>query len=163
MNAARSPGRPRNTDIDAAVLEVARRHLATVGYEAMSLVAVAEEAGTTRQALYRRWNDKADLATAAIASMSTLDERPDTDDPLADLVEELRAFKVGVTRRNGISLVGTMLQGSVDASLVRLFRKRLVEPRRRRIRHILDRSQDLGLVADDADLDYATAAATGLL
>lgn len=163
MNAARSPGRPRNTDIDAAVLEAARRHLAMVGYEAMSLVAVAEDAGTTRQALYRRWNDKADLATAAIASMSKLDERPDTDDPLADLVEELRAFKAGVTRRHGISLVGTMLQESVDASLVRLFRKRLVEPRRRRIRHILDRSQDLGLVADDADLDYATAAATGLL
>lgn len=146
-----------------AVLAVARRHLACVGYEAMSLAAVAEEAGTTRQALYRRWSDKADLATAAIASMSGVDERADTDDPHADLVRELQAFRSGVTRRNGISLVGSMLQESLDPKLVERFRERLVVPRRRRIRHILERARELGLVAENADLDYATAAATGVL
>jgi AcrR family transcriptional regulator len=157
------PGRPRDATIDEAVLAAARHHLATIGYEAMSLVAVAADAGTTRQALYRRWADKADLATAAIASMSGIGQRPDTDDPLADLVAELRAFRAGVTRRNGVSLVGTMLQESVDPELLRLFRERLVAPRRRRIRHILQRGRSLGLLADDADLDYATAAATGTL
>lgn len=145
------------------MLEAARDHLATFGYEAMSLVAVATDAGTTRQALYRRWADKADLATAAIASMSEVEQRPDTDDPLADLELELRAFRAGVTRRNGVSLVGTMLQESVDPGLVRLFRQRLVIPRRERIRHILDRGLTMGLLADDADLDYASAAATGTL
>lgn len=157
------PGRPRDTTIDDAIIAAARQHLATLGYEAMSLVAVAEEAGTTRQALYRRWSGKADLATAAIASMSTLEQRPDTDDPFADLVLELRAFRAGVTRRNGISLIGTMLQASADPELVRLFRRRLVTPRRRRIHHILTRAIDLDLLADDADVDYATAAATGML
>lgn len=156
-------GRPRDVAIDEAILAAARRHLATVGYEAMSLVAVAEEAETTRQALYRRWSSKGDLATAAIASMSQLEKRPDTDDPFADLVAELAAFRSGVTRRNGISLVGTMLQDSVDPDLVRLFRKRLVVPRRRRLRHILDRGIELGLLPGDADVDYAAAAATGLL
>ena len=158
-----SPGRPRDAAIDESVLASARHHLATVGYEAMSLVAVATEAGTTRQALYRRWPNKADLATAAIASMSKLEERPDTDEPLADLEAELAAFRTGVTRRNGISLVGTMLQESVDPDLVRLFRQRLVTPRRKRIRHILDRARSMGLLADDADVDYASAAATGTL
>ena len=32
------------------------------GYDAMSVVAVAADAGTTRQAVYRRWPTKADLA-----------------------------------------------------------------------------------------------------
>ncbi|MEM9562812.1 MAG: TetR/AcrR family transcriptional regulator [Actinomycetota bacterium] len=169
MSPARSsPGRPRDAGIDDAILAAAREQLATVGYEAMSLVSVAEQAGTTRQALYRRWTGKADLATAAIASMSQLEERPDTDDPFADLVAELHAFRRGVGRRNGISLIGTMLQDSVDPDLVRLFRKRLVAPRRRRLRHILDRARDRGLLAggndlDDADLDHAVAAATGVL
>ncbi len=158
-----SRGRPRDAAIDEAVLASARRQLATVGYEAMSLVAVATEAGTTRQALYRRWPNKADLATAAIASMSQIEQRPDTEDPLADLVAELKAFRTGVTRRNGVSLVGTMLQASVEPDLVRLFRQRLVAPRRKRIRHILDRARSMGLLADDADLDYAAAAATGTL
>ena len=44
------------------MLKAAARHLAAYGYEAMSVAAVAEEAGTTRQALYRRWTGKADLS-----------------------------------------------------------------------------------------------------
>jgi AcrR family transcriptional regulator len=84
-------GRPRDPDIDQAVIAVAQRHLADRGYDAMSLAAVAEEAGTTRQALYRRWPGKADLATAAIAAMSEAAARPETDDPFVDLVAESTA------------------------------------------------------------------------
>ncbi|MEM7339462.1 MAG: TetR/AcrR family transcriptional regulator [Actinomycetota bacterium] len=145
------------------MLAVAREQLAGIGYEAMSLAAIAANAGTTRQALYRRWPTKADLATAAIASMSGHEDRPDSDDPLADLVAELAAFRRGVTRRNGVSLVGTMLQNSADPELVRLFRARLVAPRRTRITHILTRAQAMGKLAPDADIEFATAAATGVL
>jgi AcrR family transcriptional regulator len=68
-------GRPRDQSIDRRVLDVARRHLALHGYESMSVLAIADAAGTTRQAVYRRWPTKADLATAAIASMSRAAER----------------------------------------------------------------------------------------
>jgi AcrR family transcriptional regulator len=154
-------GRPRDPDIDTAVLTSARDMLAGHGYEAMSVVAVAEAAGTTRQAIYRRWPTKADLATAAIASLSVADERPDTDDPYHDLVVELQAYFRGVTRPNGISMVGSMLQDAIDPDLKALFRQRIVDPRRQRLRHILRRGIDTGLLDADADLDYAVAACTG--
>ncbi len=157
------PGRPRNAEIGEAILAAARRHLASNGYESMSLVAIAEEAGTTRQALYRRWPTKADLATAAIASMSQADQRTPTADPYVDLVRELEAFHQGVTRPNGVSLVGTMLLAATDEELRMLFRERLVAPRRRRLRSILERAQEQSLIAEDADLDYAIAACTGVL
>jgi len=157
------PGRPRDPDIDRAVLAAAQRHLATYGYDAMSVVAVAEEAGTTRQALYRRWPTKADLATAAIAGMSRADERAVTDDPYADLVAELAAFHAGVTRPNGISMVGSMLQEATDDRLRALYRERIVSPRRTRLRRILARAVAAGLAEPDADLDYAVAACTGTL
>jgi AcrR family transcriptional regulator len=158
-----TPGRPRDPDIDTAVLDVTRRHLAAHGYDAMSVVAVADDAGTTRQAVYRRWPTKADLATAAIASMSQAASRPDTDDPYRDLVAELTAFRQGVTRPNGIGMVGTMLQESVDPELRELYVQRIVAPRRRRLRHIMQRAADMGQLDPDADLDYATAACTGIL
>lgn len=158
-----TPGRPRDPGIDGAVLDAARRHLAAHGYEAMSVVAVAEEAGTTRQALYRRWPSKADLATAAIANLSRADERPDTDDPHADLVAELSAFHAGVTRPGGVGMAGSMLQDGTDAELVALYRDRVVAPRRARLRHILERAVDRGLADPDADLDHAVAACTGTL
>ncbi len=159
----RTPGRPRNTHIDEAVLSAARAQLAIHGYEAMSVVAVAEAAGTTRQALYRRWPTKADLATAAIASMSKADERIATDDPYQDLLAELTGFFDGVMRPNGIGMVGAMLQAAPDSELKILYSERIVAPRRRRIRTILQRGVDAGHLDADADLDYATAAATGTM
>ncbi|MGD9755462.1 MAG: TetR/AcrR family transcriptional regulator [Acidimicrobiia bacterium] len=160
---ASGPGRPRDRTIDDAVLAAARELLAAVGYEALSMSAVAEAAGTTRQALYRRWSSKADLATAAVAAMSEADARPETDDPFADLQRELDAFRQGVSRRNGISLVGAMLQDAADPELRAKFRERLVHPRRTRLRAILDRGVAAGLLDADADLDVAVAACTGIL
>jgi len=156
-------GRPRDPVIDTAVLATALAHLASRGYEAMSVAAVALEAGTTRQAVYRRWPTKAELAVAAIASMSKLSERPDTDNPFADLVAELSAFHAGVTRPNGVSMVGSMLQDAADPHLLALYRDRIVAPRRNRLRHILLRAVQMGLADRDADIDHAVAACTGTL
>ncbi len=156
----RRRGRPRDADIDVRVLEVARRHLAEHGYEAMSVVAVAEEAGTTRQAVYRRWPSKADLATAAIAAMRT-EDRPLTDDPFADLVRELRAFQQGISRPDGLSMVGTMLNRGTDPALVALYRDRVVRPRRAAFRAILERARDAGLIDRDGDLEVAISMLTG--
>ncbi len=153
-------GRPRDPGIDAAILSVARRHLAERGYEGLSVSAVASEAGTTRQALYRRHPSKADLATAAIAAM-----RRDEDAPpggtLADLTGELEAFRRGISRPDGISMVGTMLQRTTDPQLLALFRRRVVAPRRRRLRAILIAARDAGALDADADIDIGVSMLTG--
>jgi AcrR family transcriptional regulator len=154
-------GRPRDPEIDKRVMEVAREHLARHGYEGMSLTAIAEDAGTTRQALYRRWPTKADLATAAVAAMSAAAERTPTDDPFADLVRELEAFRTGISRPDGVSMVGTMLLRSTDPELAARYRERLVAPRRARLRAIIERGQARGLLAAGADLDAALGMFTG--
>ena len=73
-----SIGRARDPSIDSRVLEAAARQLAAYGYEGMSVAAVAEEAGTTRQAVYRRWPSKAELGAAALAAFADLATRPET-------------------------------------------------------------------------------------
>lgn len=158
-------GRPRDPAIDAAVLEAARQQLATHGYEAMSLVAVAEQAGTTRQALYRRWPTKAALAVAAIASLADRLQPPGSDDPYTDLVAEMEAFAAGVSRPNGISLVGTMLQDSAEPELRERYREVVVRPRRARLRAIFERAAAAGLLDSEQEggvgFDLAAAACTG--
>jgi AcrR family transcriptional regulator len=155
------PGRPRDPDIDTRVLTVARQHLAARGYEAMSVAAVAADAGTTRQAVYRRWPTKADLATAAIAAMSRAAERAPTEDPYADLVRELRAYANGVGRPGGVSMVGTMLVDGTDPDLVAHYRERIVLPRRAQLRAILERAQEAGLLAAGADIEAVLPMLTG--
>jgi AcrR family transcriptional regulator len=156
-----SRGRARDPSIDARVLKAAARHLATYGYEAMSVSAVAEEAGTTRQSLYRRWAGKAELSAAAMVGMDHQATGPETTDPFADLVAELTNFQRGVSRPGRLSLVGTMLQDSVEVDVRARYRAQVVAPRRRRIRRILERAQGLGEIDADADLDVAVTMCTG--
>jgi AcrR family transcriptional regulator len=154
-------GRARNPDIDARILAVANKHLSSAGYAAMSLAAVAEEANTTRQALYRRWPTKASLAAAAIKAVEDTGPEVSSENPFLDLVAELADFQRGVSRPGRLSLVGTMLQERTAPSLRARYQQRVIAPRRRRLRAILERAQQLGLIDPDADLDLVITLPTG--
>src|SRR5271163_3891937 len=85
----RSPGRPRDERASLAINEAALRQLSEIGYAALTMESVAGEAGVSRATIYRRFRDKADLVTAAIASNITLDQGP-SDHPRDDLVSYLK-------------------------------------------------------------------------
>lgn len=155
------PGRARDPRIDTRVLEVAARHLAVSGFEAMTVAAVAAEAGTTRQAVYRRWRDKRELADAAMAAVSDPQTGSDSDDPFADLVVELADFQRGVSKPGRLSLVGTMLQESTDPDVQARYRAAVVAPRRQRLRRIFERAREQGMIDDDADIEVAVTLGTG--
>ncbi|MGI8701623.1 MAG: TetR/AcrR family transcriptional regulator [Nocardioidaceae bacterium] len=137
------------------------RHLSTHGFQAMSLSAVAQEAGTTRQALYRRWPTKASLAADALSATADAGPTVSSADPLSDLEAELADFRRGVSRPGRLSLVGAMRQESTAPELLTRYRARVVSPRRGRVRAILQRAQSLGLIDSDADLDVAVTMCTG--
>jgi AcrR family transcriptional regulator len=154
-------GRVRDAGIDVRVLEAARNHLSRHGYDAMSLTAVAQDAGTTRQALYRRWPTKADLAAAVVDTIESPTSAASDLDPLAALVDELTSFARGVSMPGRLSLVGTMLQDTADPAVVARYQATVIAPRRRRIVDILTTAQDLGLIDRDADLTVAVTMCTG--
>ena len=159
-----SPGRSRDAAIDARILAAAKRQLSALGYEGMSLAAVAEEAGTTRQALYRRWANKAALAGDAVAAMDDAPDCPlqaDEQDPLRALVAELADFRRGISKPGRLSLVGTMLQETTEPEVLQAYRARIIQPRRRRIAAILETARERGLIDADADLTIAVALCTG--
>lgn len=58
-------GRPRDPRIDRAVLSAAVELVVEVGYADLSVGAIAERAGTTKAAVYRRWPGKAYLVHEA--------------------------------------------------------------------------------------------------
>jgi AcrR family transcriptional regulator len=154
-------GRARDPEIDTRVLAVAARHLAGHGYEAMSLAAIAHEAGTTRQALYRRWPDKASLAADALLAAAEAGAAAPSASPLADLAAELADFRRGVSLPGRLSLAGTMLQEATAPQARTRYQARVVAPRRARIRAILERAVLLGLADAHADLEVAVSLGTG--
>ena len=84
-------GRPRNPQIDEAVLEAAAELVVEVGYADLTIAAIAERAGTSKPAIYRRWPSKAHLVhEAAFRDGDESLSLPDTGDLHADLAEMLR-------------------------------------------------------------------------
>lgn len=59
-------GRPQDGRVTAALLEAALIELAERGYEGTTIARLATRARTSKQAVYRRWSDKAALVAAAI-------------------------------------------------------------------------------------------------
>ena len=162
----RGRGRARDRSIDARVLAVAATQLGELGFEAMSVAAIADDAGTTRQAIYRRWPTKSDLAAAAMAAIDGDDDvdpevSANSAQPFVDLIAELTDFRRGVSKPGRLSLVGSMLQTSADPDVAARYRDRVVAPRRRRLRAIFERAQHLAQIDADADLDVLVTMCTG--
>lgn len=151
-----SRGRPRNPAIDEAILAAALDHLVTVGYTAFSMTAVADAAGVTKPALYRRWSGKEDLATAALLRLQSDEPHDATGDTERDLVQVLSGFHKNLLRPHGMALIGVLLADEASApALIALFRERITKRRRRLIRSILDDAKNRGEFHDSADLDAA--------
>jgi AcrR family transcriptional regulator len=163
-SSVRSPGRPRDATLDAAILTAAVRHLGERGYAGMSVEGVAAEAGTTAPSLRRRYRDKLALAVAGIDAMRTEPVPPATGNPRADALAVLENFRANIVRRNGIAILGTILaEERRNPELLARFRQRIDEPRRERLRQALCRGVETGRLCADLDLDAVASLLTGSL
>jgi AcrR family transcriptional regulator len=94
-------GRPRehNEETRSALRAAAERIVAAEGYGALSVRAVADEAGTTTRAVYSVFGSKEGLVDALAQTafeflFDTIERMPETDDAVADLVAVgLQAFR----------------------------------------------------------------------
>jgi AcrR family transcriptional regulator len=153
---SRRSGRPRSAAVDAAIIEAALRLLAAEGYARMSVDGVAAEARVSKAAIYLRYRGKADLATAALAHLREIGQRPPTGDLRADLVAELRRLRRNAERVSAMPLVGTcLMEEQHTPELLPLFRERTLRPRRARLREMLDAARERGEIAAAADVEPA--------
>jgi AcrR family transcriptional regulator len=150
----RTPGRPRDERASRAIIEAAIRQLDDVGYAAISMESVASEAGVARATIYRRYRDKADLITGAIAEHAAeIPTRP-SDDPKADLCRFLVDFdhRFGAS---GMGVLGVLMTNRDDRRALELHRERVIAPRLAYGRRLLEQARAQGDLRPDADLDLA--------
>ncbi len=157
----RAPGRPRDERATQAITEAALHQLDAWGYARVSMESIATEAGVARATVYRRFKDKADLITAAIAANpgGQFPDQP-SQDPRADLIEYLEAFDERFSE-SCIEVIGTLLGSRQERDALALHRQRVVEPRTAYVRSLLTRGQELGELARNIDVDLAVQMLTG--
>lgn len=148
-----TPGRPRDHDIDRAVLAATLAVLDETGYPRLTIGEVAGRAGTTKPAVYRRWPARPHLALAALATRLAAIDAPDTGCTLCDLNEALIVF-VDAFRRIRPDVIGPLLADcSADPDLRRRFMTTLFDPPRDVVARTVDRATARGDLRADIDRD----------
>jgi AcrR family transcriptional regulator len=83
-------GRPRNPQIDDAVLRATVELIGETAYAELTVGAIAARAGTSKPAIYRRWPSKAALVHEAVFPLDASTELPDTGTLFGDVEEMVR-------------------------------------------------------------------------
>jgi AcrR family transcriptional regulator len=152
VQASPARGRPRSAEADERILAVTLEQLRERGYRDLSIEHVAAAAGVAKATVYRRYRNKADLATAALARVSAEKlSGPFPDGTREALVDHLQRFESGVARV-GLGVLASFLDER-DPELLELHRERTIRRGQERGRAILMRAQQRGEIRPDADLD----------
>jgi AcrR family transcriptional regulator len=159
MNEQRTrAGRPRDPVLDQAILSAAARQLGELGYARMSLESVAAAAGTTVPSLRRRYRGKAELAAAVVGSLRVEEPPAGAPSPRAFALAILENFHRNLRAIPALAILGSLLaEEERHPELLRLFKTRLVEPRRALLRQALA----AGDLPGSADLDALTSMLIG--
>ena len=154
-SAARSPGRPRSAEVDAAIAQATLEVLREDGFRGLSVEAVRQRAGVGKATIYRRFPDKSALVRAAVAAVHADLQPPDTGSLAGDLEQIWGEGYANVTGRTAASFAPRLLAEAADEpDMHAIFRSVLIEPRRAVMRTVLERAIERGELRDDVDLEF---------
>ena len=139
-------GRPRDEAREQAILGAAIDLIVSVGYDAMSMEAVATRAGVSKATIYRRWSGKAELVADAIRGLDEGNhvDPPDTGSLRGDLLALTRTLFANLSGADGGLVCGLAVAVRADAELGRLLGTHKQEYHQRVTSLIVSRARSRG-------------------
>jgi AcrR family transcriptional regulator len=148
----RPRGRPRDPDLDDAVLGATVELLGERGYQQLRIADIAERAGSGLGAVYRRWSSKREVVLAALDRVVPDRDLPVTDDPAEDVLTGLRRVAAATVGPGGRLLAGLLPDLQDDPDMAAAVRGRILNAirgeHRERVRRLVGDVGDLDLRAD---------------
>jgi AcrR family transcriptional regulator len=148
-------GRPRDARTDRAILEATLELIAELGVYEFRTEDVAARAGVGKGAIYRRYDSKDALVTAAIAALVGGEIAvPDTGSTREDLLvlmrEAVDLYSGSLAGRLMPNLIGAMAR---KRDLAKAVREGFLAGRRAALREVLRRGMERGDLSPNADLE----------
>jgi AcrR family transcriptional regulator len=140
-------GRPRDPDIEDRVMDAALEIYSAKGWSGFTLDAVARAAGVGREALYRRWENKAVLLAQAVHARSPVLEELDAGSSRADLKALTWHFLDNYRQQIGIVGLRMVLDSRAEPALAEQFGALLDGERLARTRQVVQRAIGRGDVS----------------
>ncbi len=136
------PGRPRSEERGQAILDAALELVAEVGYDGLSMDALAERARASKATIYRHWSGKAEIVAEAVRCRAeeTMEIVPDTGSLRGDLLELLTHSCEVLAAEDGALMAAVLWAMRTDPVLADLMRAHMVDGKRDVVREIVERS-----------------------
>ncbi len=150
-------GRPRSEDVDLVILESVLDTIAEDGINKVTMEGIAQRAGVSKASLYRRFPTKSDMAKAAVehirSESPTIPERGSAYERLLYVMEATRASIQG--SRYGRIMLAVISHSHDHPELAQLVYDRILQPRRMRIREIVEQGIEAGEFPSTLNIDVA--------
>ena len=156
--------RPRvEGDREQEILDATLEVLADVGYDRLTMDAVAARAKASKATLYRRWNNKVSLVIEALHSAKGPTELPDTGSLRGDLQGVFCGMGGLVDPQTVATFASVLTAIARDADFAEAFRREVVGPKIAVSQEIWRRARERGEVCADADLSLLEPALAGIV
>jgi AcrR family transcriptional regulator len=143
--------RRRGQVLEQAIFDATIDELRDCGFTGLTMEGVAASARTGKAALYRRWGSKEELVIDALNhALPPFDEPPDHGSVRDDLLELLRQMTELMNSPTGCAIQAIMSESNRDRGFIEVVKRRVLEPRKRLFRAVLQRAADRGEVRADA-------------
>ena len=156
--------RPRvEGDRELEILDATLEVLADVGYDRLTMDAVAARAKASKATLYRRWTNKVSLVIDALHHSKGPAEVPDTGSLRGDLMGVFCGMG-GLVDHEVVSVFASVLTAiSRDPDFAEAFRRDVIGPKIAVSQQIWERARDRGELRDDIDLALFEPALAGIV
>ena len=159
--------RPRVEGVrEVEILEAALDVLAEVGYDRLTMDAVALRAKASKATLYRRWNGKVTLVIDALTHHHQHDSTApdiDTGSLRGDLIESY-CGSGGLTDKPEVAAFGAILTAIMrDPEFAAAFRRDVVAPKLAAAKTIFERAIERGEIGPKVDIELLAPALAGIV
>lgn len=158
------PGRPRSARAHQAMLQAALTLLAEVGFESMSIEAVAARAEVGKTTIYRRYSSKEELVADAIESIREEILLPDAGSLWADLDALIEnAAQITLTPLGQQTVAMIISSAASNPAFAQIYWDKYLEPRRRAFANVIDRAKARDELSKDLDADLIFDTMSGIM
>ncbi|MEH2191715.1 MAG: TetR/AcrR family transcriptional regulator [Nostoc sp.] len=164
-NQINSPsGRPRSIHADQAILQATLDLLAEVGYQSMSIEAIASRAGVGKTTIYRRYTSKEELVADAIESLRDDLAIPNTGSFWGDMDILISHAAQKIDSPLGRQTIALIIStASSNPQFAEVYWTKYTKLRREALSKVLKRAKSRSEIHKDADIELVIDLLSGSL
>ncbi len=164
MTPPEAAARPRvEGDREQQILHAALAVLGDVGYDRLTMDAVAARSKASKATLYRRWSSKTALVIDAVMCQKGPTSAPDTGSFRQDLIE-MSCATGGLADAKPLGVLAAVITAiNLDPEFAEAYRRDFIGPKVAASRTVYERAQARGEIRADLDIDLVAPALAGMV